>query len=552
MLSLRLHCVCHTGSGGVATRQIDPTQPVATGHCQTKYCCTADGRWSTRQNTQCQYYFQFNSLFQKNVKVRVVVIVRYSVMASKRDYNSKWGQCSSQTSRENCPFCGQESYSKDLLRHVRDRCKQAKAECVGKNVNDELQKRRAKRKGNKNVVEMFSKVQRTNENVSTEPAGHVEALLRETENDDMEDGANLMDLENTLDQNANTGTDVTFGIQNPIGNVEGVDIPAGVVNANAAESEERLMEKMGELAIGINQVCTRLSSVESALQESRKLDIPGIAKPSDVEPTDERLQDLRKCASVDDILQLLNEVEMDDTGLSLFCTLCCPKDAITDGQQLGKFNLSEIAYHGETDDDGRLTEEFRNLKKHLKGHIQTRPHSEQWNLWKEKEEKEERSRSKNESAGMRLARLAYEGFRRGRSLRDFEKEVLMAVQNGLSMGDYNNSWNFPFKFLQYVHEEVQILCEKFITQRTPETGYLPAMNISVDKGTVHHRSMQFTTAVVALANSDQLLANIYLGQPVVRDHTAQGLAQTIVDELKRNKIQPSQVEVTPWFLKLLV
>ena len=48
--------------------------------------------------------------------------------------------------------------------------------------------------------------------------------------------------------------------------------------------------------------------------------------------------------------------------------------------------------------------------------------------------------------------------------------------------------------------------------------------------------------MVALANSDTLLTNLYLGQPVVRDHSANGLAQAIVDELTKHKISPSQVE----------
>ena len=151
-------------------------------------------------------------------------------------------------------------------------------------------------------------------------------------------------------------------------------------------------------------------------------------------------------------------------------------------------------------------------------------------------------RSKNELAGMRLARIAYEGFLRGRSLRDFEQQVLMAVQNGLAMGDFHNSKDFPLKLMKYVYEEVHLLCENFITQRAVETGFLPPMNICADKGTVQHRSMQFTTAVIALANSDRLLTNLYLGQPVVRDHSANGLAQSIVDELTKHKISPSQVE----------
>ena len=78
LLFLRLLSACCTGSAGAATRQIDPTQPVATGHYQAKYCCTADDLWSTRKNHNLLsvsplLLLQLNSLFQKNVKVRVIV-----------------------------------------------------------------------------------------------------------------------------------------------------------------------------------------------------------------------------------------------------------------------------------------------------------------------------------------------------------------------------------------------------------------------------------------------------------------------------------------------
>lgn len=63
-------------------------------------------------------------------------------MTSKRG-----GQSVSQTSREHCPFCGIENFSKEMPRHVEKFCKQAKAECGNKNVMDEFEKRRAKRKG---------------------------------------------------------------------------------------------------------------------------------------------------------------------------------------------------------------------------------------------------------------------------------------------------------------------------------------------------------------------------------------------------------------------
>ena len=226
------------------------------------------------------------------------------------------------------------------------------------------------------------------------------------------------------------------------------------------ECEERIMEMMAELTIGLNNVCTKLGSMESALQERQRLEIPDIAKPNELEPVDDRLSDLRKCASIDE----------------------------------------------------------------------------------RKEEEKKKELAKNEAAGMRLARTAYNGYLKGWSYTDFEEQVCLAVQNGMPMGDFHNSKSFPAKFMKYVYDEVHLLCEDFITKRTPETGFHPPVNVCVDKATSNHKSFQFTTAVVALANSEHLLANIFLGAPIVRDHTAQGLTNLICEELENNKIQASQVQ----------
>ena len=442
-------------------------------------------------------------------------------------------------SRERCPFCGTDLYSRDVPRHVQERCKQARAECQGKNLMEECEKRRARQKGCQTLAQAFAKGKRAR--TDNGPAAG-EDLLREAEDENLgqEGGVNLEVGGGILDPNANIGVEINnMDFQDAVED----NLNFGEITANVKEGVDgaMLMEKMGQLAIGLDQVCTRIGSMESALQD-RALDIPGIAKPDDVAPEDDRLSDLKKCVSIDDILGLLCELQMDDNRRFLFCSLCLHKDAISEDQQAGKFSISFMSTVGETDDSGNQTREFRNLKGHVKSHIQTRPHTAQWDLWKQQEEEVERLRSKNELAGMRLARIAYEGFLRGRSLRDFEEQVLMAVQNGLALGDFHNSKDFPDKLMKYVYEEVRLLCENFITQRTVETGFLPPMNICADKGTVHHRSMQFTTAVVALANSDTLLTNLFLGQPIVRDHSANGLAQAIVDELTKHKISPSQVE----------
>ena len=72
------------------------------------------------------------------------------------------------SSREECPFCGSELYTRDIKRHVTDRCKQAKVECIGKNALEVFEKLRAQRKGNQNVASLFSsKQQRTGASPAT-------------------------------------------------------------------------------------------------------------------------------------------------------------------------------------------------------------------------------------------------------------------------------------------------------------------------------------------------------------------------------------------------
>ena len=125
---------------------------------------------------------------------------------------------------------------------------------------------------------------------------------------------------------------------------------------------------------------------------------------------------------------------------------------------------------------------------------------------------------------------------------------LLAVRQGLALGDFNHSRLFPQKFLKYVFEEVELLCHKFLTTRRVQTGNLPGLNLQADKGTVTHRTMQFTTCVVAVADSPYLLVNMFLGHPRVRDASADGLAQSIADEVHRHGIKPEQVEgFTPGF-----
>ena len=164
---------------------------------------------------------------------------------------------------------------------------------------------------------------------------------------------------------------------------------------------------------------------------------------------------------------------------------------------------------------------------------------EQWLI---REENEKVNMQRNYNIGMRCGRIAYAGFKKGSSYRTFETNVLISVQNGLDMGEINNSKNFPEKFLPHVTKEVNKLVGEFFQNRLKQTGLLPAMNFQAGKGTNVHRSRQFSTVVVVFPDSKILLVNIFLGQPVVKNHTAVGLASSIREEIERNFIKSEQIE----------
>ena len=62
---------------------------------------------------------------------------------------------------------------------------------------------------------------------------------------------------------------------------------------------------------------------------------------------------------------------------------------------------------------------------------------------------------------MRLARMAYHLFKRGRLDRDFPEQVLLHSLNGTDVRNINHSNIFPTKFLPIVGEEVKLKLKSF-------------------------------------------------------------------------------------------
>ena len=158
------------------------------------------------------------------------------------------------------------------------------------------------------------------------------------------------------------------------------------------------------------------------------------------------------------------------------------------------------------------------------------------------EAEEVRNQEEEEAICMSISRIAYDSYQEGFSRRMFEKQILKATLNGCDMGDYNNSHYFFDEFRKHVAEEVQKSVHFFLHNKTKQTGFLPPLNIQADKGTNVHQSRQFTTCAAVMPDSTDLIVNIYIGQPIVKNHTADGLASSIAEQILKNSIDPAQIE----------
>ena len=314
----------------------------------------------------------------------------------------------SKVTKEKCVFCETPVLQQNMKRHLTEICDVARFECRDKDILKEAEKRKAKRKGYGDVKTMFQTKPKSarvgNVSTETERRGEEELLIDDAHDEEMETD----ELNNQPNETGELETDT---------NIAHLDAPN--ININP------ILEKLESMSIGIGEGFKSVYERLDVLEQERRKVLPPMAKPKDLEPEaeDDRLFDLRKCVNIDDILELMEELEVEyEDGLPfIYCSVCCPQNSIFDVKQNGVFQLTGPA----SEENGKMTKAFSNLKISIKKHVINSTHTKQLGIWREKEQRTEREKSKNEAAAMRVARIAYTGFQKGRSKKDFEEEVLL-------------------------------------------------------------------------------------------------------------------------------
>ena len=109
------------------------------------------------------------------------------------------------------------------------------------------------------------------------------------------------------------------------------------------------------------------------------------------------------------------------------------------------------------------------------------------------------------------------------------------MKNGANVGDLNHSKIFANEFRKNCAEVLHSQLRQKLDTPLPSTNQRPPVAISVDKMTQKKRLGQITAigTLVPEAPPDEMVQTYFVGNPVVRNHTGVGLAESAIKELKK-------------------
>ena len=283
-----------------------------------------------------------------------------------------------------------------------------------------------------------------------------------------------------------------------------------------ASKDDSIDVKMKKLAIDLEQTCQRVgadterilkAAVESSIKENVEIAVK--AALSDKKQEEQKLtvqlkaktsKDLmREARSIRDITNRFPEFEHhpDETGKEVHCLVCSTHFSYSPDEPT------------EFPADEKLSEKFRNLKKHLFDHLKLSSHCRniekvgaQSAVWV-KEEK------RNKKVGLTLTRIVYHLVKKGRPDTDFTDQVYLAASGGADCGDINHSFNFVRTMLPYLAAAVKGRLVKMFVSKLESTGCLPPVNLNADKATHQRWSRHFIGGITVNPGTMQLEIRLF-------------------------------------------
>ena len=285
------------------------------------------------------------------------------------------------------------------------------------------------------------------------------------------------------------------------------------VSVKVTEDNHQLNDKLDLLLTQVQEIVGSLNKKDLKNKDCDS-ENKGNEPEADIQEVESILRLLKIARSITDLEELGFKYYEDESLLR--CTLCADdenKSHETHSQAVGVFSYNKVYERDFSDKD--FAPEFKNLKRTVKSHLVRTTHLNQLKNQREKEEEERKRMNKNVEAGMNLGRHCMKNYNLGRPYTDYESDVLNTKLSGGFVGDLHHSRKFPAEFRPFVDRVVTRRVVKFISTPMKQTGHLPPVAISADKGTYKHRSRQFLMCSVINPGGENLIEVISCGQPVV-------------------------------------
>ena len=268
---------------------------------------------------------------------------------------------------------------------------------------------------------------------------------------------------------------------------------------------------------------------EMQLQQKERESIEDKTKVADkscksVESVDLVTLQVKNCRSISDLCTAAG-LTMYRSEKQLVCDIC-DEASESSVRKAGEFSYNFEA-EGVDFKEKNLPQRFRNLKKIVVDHLETKNHKNAENKLHEDDENDKKEEIYNYKVGSKLAKMIYSNVKERNLYTKYERDVAMAASNGEEIGNINHGKDFAKEFVEAMGVEVQVELTKFFNKTLPCTDEKPPVSFASDKMTMKRKTGHITGVItpdVEAPLSETLLKPVFLAMPVTRHHDGVGLA----------------------------
>jgi hypothetical protein len=174
-----------------------------------------------------------------------------------------------------------------------------------------------------------------------------------------------------------------------------------------------------------------------------------------------------------------------DEGTKILCKFCHNDSASKDGLFLPE---------SETEDSGKQTRRFLNLKRNVVAHLCSKSHKQKTCIGADDNKWNEHALSRNKLAQVNVGRIYYVSIKHQDSYRSTEDRLATAKSMGVEVGEVHHSRHHAADFVRMAYSIMLESVKDYFEETSKRLGFPLPFGITADKDTSKHRSRQVRTS----------------------------------------------------------